>query len=241
MTSTYYDGKVFTCGGYKVDTGETNECFSLNPDLIFVPSEPLPDGRRWMRSSNIGGIWWLTGGNFGNTQQLASTFIFNGTNFERGPDLPFAKDNHCQVTINSTHVFFAGANPATFTYEWDTRTPTILEDPPTSFDEGACGLLNNPSIGPEVLWAEGVYSFIFSLTDLEWREGPQLPEPIVDLSYAQLEDGFIAAGGDTGSPDYDTVYKFSEETYEWELLNQRLSVPRRFMSAVAVPRDFFGC
>jgi len=37
------------------------------------------------------------------------------------------------------HVFFTGANPAIFMFNWEAQEWIILEDVPNDFDEGACG------------------------------------------------------------------------------------------------------
>ena len=54
---------------------------------------------------------WLIAGGY---PSLDSTEIFveHGSNgFVSGPTLPIPLNRHCQVKINSSHIFFAGGDP----------------------------------------------------------------------------------------------------------------------------------
>jgi len=96
---------------------------------------------------------------------------------------------------------------------------------------------------PEILIAAGNKAFIYSVKNSSWRSGPTLPEPLIDLTSAQLEDGFLAMGGRIpNEKDSKTVYKFSEETYQWSLIeNEILEKARYDATAVAVPDSFLQC
>jgi len=166
--------------------------------------------------------------------------MFDGFTFTDGPEMPVGIDGHCQVTVNETHVFLA--TRTAFLYNWQLDEWTEVDYVPEEIVLGSCGVLNNPNFGPEVMFAAGELSFIFSLSDLEWRDGPKLPEDVVNTGSVQLADGFAAVGGlvydGPIGESIDRIYKFSEDTYEWELLDQRLSVPRNGLVAVAVPESF---
>jgi len=81
------------------------------------------------------------------------------------------------------------------------------------------------------------------MTDLKWREGPLLPDYLEDVAAVQLGDGFLAIGGYSlfSSLSVDTIYKFHQETYEWTLLEESLSLPRQMAAASGIPDDFFYC
>jgi len=79
------------------------------------------------------------------------------------------------------------------------------------------------------------------VNDLKWREGPLLPENVNLLSSAQLEDGFLAIGGRDDGFSVDTVYKFSQDSYEWSLREERLNIPRQLAFSVPVPDSFLNC
>jgi len=193
-----------------------------------------------MRSSVIDNELFLTGGRDG--EPFFSTYIYDGQNFRSGIDMPARKDGHCQVTVNSTHIFVTGyPTTDTFLLDWQQQKWTVLKDIPRLMYSPACGLLENPEYGPEVLVTVEDFAFIFSLTDLEWRLGSSLPEPFSDLAYAQVRDGFLAIGGFGVFEPSDKIYKFKESSYKWVLERSRLEVPRVIPAAVGVPDDFLNC
>jgi len=94
----------------------------------------------------------------------------------------------------------------------------------------------------EILVTSQGEGFIFSLESLTWRPGPILKQSLMFVSYTQLEDGFLVIGG-VGSNSgiiANTVYKFSDQSYEWTLQG-RLDIPRFSPSSVPVPNSFLGC
>jgi len=255
MVSTYLDGKVYSCGGGFGDDTIT-ECFLLDETLVWTPIGNA-DRRENAASSLIDDVWWITGGYYRECTVLtppeqvltiidrSDSLIFDGKQFSPGPSLPTNMDSHCQVTMNDTHVFFAGFFNRYYAtvMNWETKEWTELANIPNELPRGACGLLHSPDLGPEILLADGQLAFFFSLTSGTWREGQIIPEAIKYQSYQQLDDGFLSIGGTTidGGEPVDSVYKFVEETYEWELMSDRLSQPDSNLATVAVPGEFLNC
>jgi len=65
---------------------------------------------------------------------------------------------------------------------------------------GACGVLNHPERGQEVLITEGRRGYLFNLNTLEWHKGLFLPLDTINLTGVQLSDGILAVareGGDS--------------------------------------------
>jgi len=61
-------------------------------------------------------------------------------------------------------------------------------------------------------------------------------------SYTQLLDTFVVVGGDNSELGaVDTIYKYNPITDEWDLLDQRLSLPREFSTNLAIPDSFATC
>jgi len=146
-TSAYIDGKVIVCGGQ--DSEQVfNQCYALTSATSeWVGFFPLPEPLWDMSSSVIDGKWFITGGRnrFGRAQ--AKTYIYNNGLFEPGPQLPALKFGHCQITINDTHVFFAGGDydqNEAFILNWVTGEWTMLDDLSGMDNHGACGIFNNP-------------------------------------------------------------------------------------------------
>jgi len=243
-TAAFYQGKIVSCGGY--DRFKHDECFELGPDLReWVEIPPLPIAEMdSMKSSVIDQKWVISGGSGQNAH--ASLQVYDGI-FTPSPNMPFEKFDHCQLTLNSTHIFFTagyGDRSATFMLNWPRQEWIILDDMHASDNmiNPACGFVKSPSLGQEIIIAGDTTSLIFSMTDLEWREGPLLPEDLADFTNLQLNNEFLAIGGmDNDVMELDTIYRFDPDIYDWVLEPQRLKIPRRRAAAVAVPDDFLDC
>jgi len=242
LTAAFYQGKVVACGGYD-GTTRTDKCYELGPDLRqwfeFLPFPDNPDDDK--RSSIIDDKWIVSGGSV----HPSSLYSFDGRFTIENP-MPFLKESHCQVTINSTHIFFTSGvgndGAATFMLNWNIGEWIFLDDVSLVPDTPTCGLINSKSYGLEIILASDTRSFIFSLTDLVWKDGPLPPENLDFITTAQLTDGILAIGGRDPDDVYvDTIYKFDEDVYDWVLEKERLANPRGFAAAVAVPDSFLAC
>jgi len=246
FTMAFYGGKLVGCGGYAKD-GDLGNCFELGPTLESWEkvSDPLPMSENSLKSSVIDNVMFMSGGFHESSGAFKSTFFYDGVNINTGLEMPEGKVNHCQLTINATHIFITGNTPTnTFMLDWVRQEWIIVDNIPNVLEGPACGILNNPELGPEILVASENLSFIFSLTNLEWREGPVLPdERLIDMSYAQIEGGFLAIGGyiNHGFEFSDKIYRFNENSYEWEVQDMFLESPRSRSGAVSVPDDFLNC
>jgi len=243
MTAAYYQGKVVVCGG-RVGDGNvsTDQCFELSSDLTeWVEISSLPeDPSSKLSSSVIRDTWVISGAG------EASVYFYKDGSFTPGVAMPADISTHCQLTLNNSHVFFAGDSVNAFILDWERQEYVILEDMPDGFTYPNCGLVNNPFFGPEVVMAKGERpAHVFSLTDLTWREARSMPEDIYLASEAQVDGGFLAMGGYiAGSNPWvpqDSIYKFDDESYDLELLDQRLEIPVWTAGAVAVPDEFLRC
>jgi len=252
MVATFFEDGIYSCGG-GISDGRILGCFLLDENLIWVPVG-MRAGIQGSASSIIDNTWWVTGGytiSFVGPDQdpiihaQRSSWTFDGKREVSGDFLPYDVYRHCQVTINDTHVFIAGGynDQSVYVTNWVTEEWMAMEDVPAEERFGEhCGLLRNPNYGPEILMADGRFSFIFSLTTETWREGPLMPEDIKLPTYQQLDDGILAIGGHFyQGRAVDTVYKFSEDTYQWELLDVTLSQPSFHLTTAAVPEDFLSC
>jgi len=243
VAADFFNGKVILCGGTLSSGYSTDKCFSLGPDLRSWEelSTPLPDGPRKASASSVIGSKWLISGGV-RDGPLTSTLVYDGSQFVPGPELPSFKEYHCQLTINSTHVFYgSGHSSMTFLLDWESGDTTTLQNIPIPRDNAACGLLNNENYGLEVLVAAHSYSHIFSFKDLEWRDGPKLPESIDHLGSAPVKNGFVAVGGYNGPEYLSSIYKFDETSYKWIEEEVTLGTKRRNPVSVAVPDSFAKC
>ncbi|CAM6055099.1 unnamed protein product [Sphagnum tenellum] len=81
---------------------------------------------------------------------------------------------------------------------------------------------------------------ILSLTDLEWREGPDYPWPMSCMGTVQFEEYFLSTGGHNGEFLSNTIYQFSNED-DWVLKGRTLQYPRDLHIAFAVTDDLVTC
>jgi len=243
ITAAYYRGKVVACGG-RGDDGYTSECYELSSDLdewISIQSLPTMEKSTAMRSSVIDDKWVLTGA---GAEDL-DVYVYDNGLFSPGIPLPEDHEYHCQLTLDDEYIFLGGnfLSSATYLLNWRTQEYIPLEEAPWALFYPACGLLNNAFNGPEILVASGDDAFIFSLTDLTWRDASDLPLRVHSIEGVKVDGGVLALGGEVnyGETTLDTIYKFEEETYEWTLLDQTLETPRYYAGVVAVPDEFVNC
>jgi len=240
LTATFLNNKIVACGGWNP---YSNRCFELASDNLteWVEISSLLEVLSSMASSNVDGQWFISGGF--STSSTTKTTLFNGLAFARGKPLPKVKDSHCQVTVDDNHIFItAGGTQDTYMLNWEEQTYAILDYiPEPAMDYTVCGLINNFIEGPEVLVAVKEKSYIYSLANSSWKDGPPLPESISDLSRAHPTKGVAAIGGVIGGDFSSKVYVFDDQAYEWKLQEQELKVARKGAAAIAVPDYFLQC
>jgi len=249
-TMAYYEDKLIVCGGF-LESGYIDNCFELTSiDSDWNGIDPLPDNSKdCIRSSIIDGKWVLTGGNIegpdGERDFDNGVLIYDGE-FTIGEPMPTPKGCHCQVTVNSTHLFITGGfvtpNPETFFLNIETGEYTILEENSIAFGVSACGLVDNPNGVQEIILTESGRSFAFSLDDLSWRDAPEKPINGNFMTSLQLSDGFLAISGlSLLGGRLEEIYKFDSKSYSWIELGEKVQIPRIFSSAAFVPNSFLNC
>ncbi len=242
MTVGLVDGLIKSCGSYY----DTAECYDYDPVTnSWIISVSMLNERDAPRSSFIDGVW-LVSGDYNETEDVSqSTGMWTGRGFENGPTLPRKMFYHCQLTVNSTHVFFADTWDSGTAYLYDWHRQTWTELPPMIRDRNhpSCGLINNPENGLEVVILEDAISEIFNFNDLSWRTGPPVMS-ISDAGFTQLGDTFVVVGGiggwDPYPDDLDRIYMFDHINYDWIYLSN-LQDARYYPGVVAVPDDFITC
>ncbi len=236
------DGLIKSCGGEY----DTDDCYDYNPATnSWITSASLIIERYRPRSSFIDGIWLISGDGPNGEDDRLTTEMWTGPGFELGPSTPIEMFSHCQLTVNSTHVFFADTHDTgdAFLLDWKEETWTELPSMSVIRDYMSCGLINNPENGIEVVIVEFGVTEIFNFRDEEWKTGPTIVESFDHAGYAQTGDTFVVVGGNNYlGQTLDTIYKFDHINYDWILMSQRLQVPRDYYpGVVAVPDDFVAC
>ncbi len=241
MTVGIIDGLIKSCGG---NHNDIEDCYDYNPETnSWITSASLINARFRPRSSFIDGIWLISA----ETTYSQTTEMWTGTGFELGPSPPLALYNHCQLTVNSTHVFFADTwfPRGVFLLDWHEQTWTRLPRMTVNslYHYMSCGLINNPENGIEAVIVDHGNTEIFNFREEAWRTGPTV-EPFKDAGFTQIGDTFVVVGGYSYNEleESDRIYKFDNINYEWILMSQRLQVPRDvYPGVVAVPDEFVTC
>ena len=80
---------------------------------------------------------------------------------------------HCQVTLNSTHIFFADPEITknAWILNWEDFTYKMVDSLSRLFITGPCGMATSESKGQEIVVTADGASEIFSVDTLRWREG----------------------------------------------------------------------
>jgi len=149
-------------------------CYILAKNGSWVVAS-VPGFRRGGAASvDISEGWWVTGGKR-RSEALATTEVWNGTNWLIHDPLPRPMWGHCMVKINSTHVFLT-IHQESYLYSKDTGF-VRMQDMIRYRYEHTCGLHDN------LVWAAGGLgnmagtqesSEYFSLETLTWTEGPSI-------------------------------------------------------------------
>jgi len=254
MTLTFINETLIACGGTKErvegEITKTFTCYTLSSDSLtkWVRfSEVSLDFRFDMEASIIDEKILISG-----MKSLTKTLFYDGEKFSDGPVLPKFTRYHCQVTLNTTHIFFSGGTHLSKTYllDWQTNTYTFVDSPVRSrYFYPDCAVLNNPNYGVEVFMSiQGGDTFIFSLRDLKWR--PAQPIPVKTYLFApslvQVEGGFVVIGGreeslTMGPRVNEHIFLFDETSYRWLLQDPNPTDPRFNAAAIAVSDTFLEC
>lgn len=246
------DGKAHVCGGYiHTVSPYVDSCYEYSfSNDEWSKSAPLGDTRYAAASSLLAnGSWFVHGGHEG----LRTSDLFEGNSFIPGPDSPHQYYKHCLVQVNSSHLFITGGvyeSSSSYFLNVDTKEWIQMPDMAASvrFDH-ACGLVENGNGEREIVVAGGdaggtfgssmVSSEIFSLTNMEWRDGPDFPIDVNGAASVQLSQSFLVVGGFShGESSYlDGIYEFDRLNYTWSKKNQTLKTARRYHTAILLPND----
>jgi len=93
----------------------------------------------------------------------------------------------------------------------------------------------------EIMLASREEAYLFSLTDLGWRNGPQMPKNLCCFTSVQIENGFMAVGGkDEERLATSNVLTF-DNNYNWVSYDDALQIEKVYSIGVNVPNSFFDC
>ncbi len=258
-SASLVNGMITTCGGvtYEEDSGTCRDTCYQYGEGTWEPIGQMSVPRAYAGSSIINEKWLVSGG----SDDTSDIILRDGT-IERGPNLPHPMKAHCQVTVDSNHVFFVDGHHNllgdessyqgtgdTYLLDWNNQQWLLQPQLTTMRNHPACGLVKSFSgSSPRdmvVIAGDGTSNY-FDLHSLSWYNGPKLPFRQW-LTSVQLFSTFLIVGGtevdagDGTSSPMDTIYRFDPVTRLWILHSQELGTPRAGAAAVAVPEDMVEC
>ncbi len=225
----------------------------------------LGESRQYMASSVIEGKLLASGGT-SDVSQVESTLDSteyldkkeSRGEFKPGSNMPMKMHSHCQVTVNSTHVFISDVRDTGSTYllNWNSQDFTTMPQLQRHRWNPACGLSWSQERGMEIvvagLFVRGAWqekhgtSDIFSLSSQAWREGPEFDvegHALVGTQAVQIGNSFALVGGWYYDCYSTQVLRYDPEQEVFVILNVTLKAARAFHTAVHVPNAeaIFNC
>ena len=192
--------------------------------------------------------WWVTGGARGG--YLTSDIYTSEKGWQPYVSFPYPGASHgmCNLQLNETHYFMTGGYQREDVHIADiTNLDTVkFHEMESTHDMGfaSCGFITRTNGVKEILLAAGNShgktnrTDIFSLEDLGWRRGPDLPKERNSSRGVQLEKTILVIGGE-GSDG--SIFKFEPENDSWIELPQKLSFSKRLRVAFPVQDDAVNC
>ena len=112
------DGSVIMCGGLLTSGYPPQTCYRFEKNTNSWKLHCNMQSKRFHHASVVmKNALFITGGYDGNFNMLASTeYVYSNGTVQSGPDLPMARNGHCQVTLHDGKVMIMGA-----------RSPTSLD------------------------------------------------------------------------------------------------------------------
>ncbi len=245
----FIDGRPRVCGGHD-GVEVTDKCYQyMHESNQWREVKEMLTPRYKQGSSLVDSTtWFITGGY--NAAHLDTTEVWQDEAFAYGPPLPQPLRDHCQLTINSSHVMVLGGHNGTVSttsvhmLDWDSGDWLTMPDLPFTIGNDVCGLIENSQNGQEVVaCSRGYKCQIFSFRSNEWREGPSMEEDILyEAAMVQLQKNFVVVGGWLSNEvDSNSVYEFDQEGCRWVTKAATLEVARRGAVGTAVPDSVVNC
>ncbi len=147
MVVGFFNWTIKACG----NIDDIDSCYDYDPSTnSWTTSASLLYPRRVPKASFIDGTWLVSGDDDDPSNGI--TDMWNGNGFIQGPSLPEPMAYHCQLTVNSSHVFFANpSDGATFLLNWETQNWSVLPFMSYTRTYPSCGMIQNPENGLEAV------------------------------------------------------------------------------------------
>ena len=192
---------------------------------------------------------WILGGREHNNDWLQSTELCSPyTGCTYFVDFPELAEWPEAVRINSSHIFIkTNINRRAWIFNQNDNSFQQLPDMSLDRNRASLGMVN----GHDIVVAGGISTTsteIFDLNINQWRQGPDLPDVVVGnfrfccARNVQYQDSFLIVGG-TGSSGglIDTIMTLNPQTYEWDILPQRMTNATTFPGVILVPDNYVTC
>ena len=119
-TLAFTEGKLRSCGGAAIESGNTRECYEFDPDTnSWTRNGDLLEARHAPSSTVIRQNQWFIVGGIASAQSVGTEVRVGGAS-ESGPSVRDQVLSPCLVTLNDTHIFLADwENGFTYILNWE--------------------------------------------------------------------------------------------------------------------------
>ena len=244
---TTFNGLPFACN-------VQDECYYYNKEQdswdqdIYNVGRHVQPGHVMINNS----CFWVTGGEEEDYHQTSEIYTNDG--WQEFISIPGNKRGHCNLQINDTHYFLTGGEYEVSAYIVDINNPldyTTLENTSVPRGYAGCGMVVRSDGSKEIVLAgsgldsdnsTAQSSEIFSFETMNWRPGPDLPEPLTGMRGVQLENTFLTVGGERRESNYGKIMMYNQRNDSWIIFPQTLtSSSGGFDSAFLVPDEAVNC
>ena len=112
----------------------------------------------------------------------------------------------------------------------------------------SCAVIEHPQRGIEIVAAGALnadtnMTEIFNFQDGSWREGPPLPRPYCAQVAVPYKDSFLLVSGVRSDKKVmtSTIFKYNIVDDAWELMKERVPMPREAQVAMMVAEELVPC
>ena len=250
---TFIDGSVLVCGGTGAD-GNTDSCFTYHVNGSWTQSEPLPECRAYAAAAVFNpSEWWITGGycyDDPHYNHYQSTLLYSNSTsgFQPYVDLPYEREYHNLVRVNSTQMIMLGhidLRDNVELFDKDNMRWSSLPNLPRPRENTQAGFVQYPDHTSKLVVAGGDETPSTDILDMDtmtWRPGPRLPFEILSAASVPFKEGFLIVGGYGGLQDtyLNSIFYFDPSREEWDLMYNMTSA-RYLPAAFLIPDWFANC
>ena len=262
-TGTLFDNsKPMYCGGYSIDLENPQcACYAYEQSQWVLVTE-MPTCRYILSSADLknqddGRSRFVVAGGFNTVTTVTDVVeVYDGTSWQSLPNLPYAVNGHCMVSINETTlVLIGGSEHPSETYFYNSEYNQWLPGPRLLVERNraSCATVNwiNPADGQlgQVVVVAGGYRLgalssveLLYINDIDsgWQAGPEMNKTAHNAVLVEYKNSLVLVGG-LGTVDGKHLYQLSSPEGPWIEMEQTLPGTNIDHIAFLIPDEITDC